>query len=608
MNTNTASLPKLDIPDALDVSTATQYLQPTDLEPATRSTVATSLAELENLNVWFTDVHGERKHVVHDLDLSIQPGECVAVIGESGSGKSVTARTLIGLTGDNAHIEANTARVLGHEIAALGDRQWKNIRGKDVGFILQDALVSLDPLRTVGAEIGESLRAHGAPRAGLQEKVEELLAEVGIPESQLRAQQRSDQLSGGLRQRALIASAIANHPPLVVADEPTTALDVTVQAEVLDVLAERQRNGTAILLISHDFSVVSRLADRVLVMQGGYIVESGTAEQILNNPQHAYTRQLLDALPSGHTRGEYLTSQGRNRAEARTNNAPNQQSDSVTVDDSASSGPPILSARELTKSYRGPDGRHRTVVEDVSFDLYPGQTLGIVGESGSGKSTAASIALGFITPDSGSVQLDGQPWSELYDKGRRARRRQVTAVYQDPLSSFDPRWTAERILIDALDQSPKPGLLSSSRTRQAHRNYLHEQATYWAQIVGLDEQHLVKHPLQLSGGQRQRLSIARALAPGPKVVVLDEAVSALDVSVQAQVLDLLTDLRRNLNTAFLFISHDLGVIHHMSDQILVMKDGHVVEYGEAERVFSAPEHSYTKTLLDSVRALSAQSV
>lgn len=611
MNTNTAALPTLDIPDTLDNSTTTaQYLQATNsataLKTATHSDVVAPLAELENLNVWFTDEHGARKHVVHNLDLSIQPGECVAIIGESGSGKSVTARTLIGLTGDNAHIEANTARVLGHEIAELRDRQWKNIRGKEVGFILQDALVSLDPLRTVGAEIGESLRAHGAPRAGLQEKVEKLLAEVGVPEPQLRAQQRPDQLSGGLRQRALIASAIANHPSLLVADEPTTALDVTVQAEVLDVLAERQRNGTAILLISHDFSVVSRLADRVLVMQGGYIVESGTAEQILNTPQHVYTRQLLDALPSGHTRGAYLTSQGRQRAEARRTYAAGQQPETQSEEHTELIGQPVLSARGLTKSYRGPDGRRRTVVENVSFDLQPGQTLGIVGESGSGKSTTASMALGFIAPDSGGVLLDGQPWSELNDKSRRAHRRQVTAVYQDPLSSFDPRWSAERIMIDALDQNNKPGIFSSNTTRRAHQNHLREQAAYWAQIVGLDPQHLVKHPLQLSGGQRQRLSIARALAPEPKVVVLDEAVSALDVSVQAQVLDLLTDLRQTLNTAFLFISHDLGVIHHMSDQILVMKDGHAVEYGDAERVFSTPEHQYTKTLLDSVRVLSAQ--
>lgn len=613
MKTNTATIPVLDEPTELDStsddSLGLRTLDQADVKKDAHTGIpardAEPLAELKALNVWFDDSQGERRHVVHNLDLSIRPGECVAIIGESGSGKSVTARTLIGLTGDNAHIEADQARVLGHDIAGLKDRHWKGIRGRHVGFILQDALVSLDPLRTVGAEIGESLLAHGAAYKAIPRKVQELLNEVGIPEPQLRADQRPDELSGGLRQRALIASAIANSPSLVIADEPTTALDVTVQAEVLDVLAERQRNGTAILLISHDFSVVSRLADRILVMQGGYIVESGEVEQILNEPQHPYTRQLLDALPSGHTRGSYLTVEARQRAIDRQSQGTERAKDEATTYDGGALAQPILSARNLTKTYRGPDGRHRAVVNDVSFDVYAGQTLGIVGESGSGKSTAASIALGFIKPDSGRVLLDGAPWSELSDHERRIRRRDVTVVYQDPLSSFDPRWSAERILTDALDQGTRPGLFASRATRQQYQQQLREQAAYWAQIVGLDAQHLAKHPLQLSGGQRQRLAIARALAPKPKVVILDEAVSALDVSVQAQVLDLLTELRQTVNTAFLFISHDLGVIHHMSDQILVMKEGHAVEYGEADQLFNAPEHPYTQTLLQSVRAISA---
>lgn len=613
MKTNTATTPVLDTPaeldsasiDSLDHRTLDHTETKTNFDSVSGSLGDEPLAELKDLNVWFDDTHGSRRQVVHNLDLSIYPGECVAIIGESGSGKSVTARTLIGLTGDNAYIEADEARVLGHEIAGLKDRQWKNIRGKQVGFILQDALVSLDPLRTVGAEIGESLRAHGMSRSDIPQKVQELLSEVGIPEPQLRANQRPDELSGGLRQRALIASAIANNPSLVVADEPTTALDVTVQAEVLDVLAQRQSNGTAILLISHDFSVVTRLADRILVMQGGHIVESGDVAQILQNPQHPYTQQLLDALPSGHTRGSYLTSDARQRAAERQNHVAGGQQDEPSAPHNDASAQPVLSARGLTKTYRGPDGRHRAVVNDVSFDVYAGQTLGIVGESGSGKSTAASIALGFIQPDSGTVLLEGQPWSELNDRDRRTRRRDVTVVYQDPLSSFDPRWTAERILTDALDQDNRPGLLASRSTRQRHLQQLREEAAYWAEIVGLDPQHLAKHPLRLSGGQRQRLAIARALAPKPKVVILDEAVSALDVSVQAQVLDLLTELRHTVNTAFLFISHDLGVIHHMSDQILVMKDGRAVEYGEADRLFNIPEHPYTQTLLESVRAISA---
>lgn len=570
---------------------------PARTEPATVPTAAaTSLVTLEDLNVWFTDPAGVAHHVVHDLSLEINTGECVAVIGESGSGKSVTARTLIGLTGSNAHIQATRATVGGRDIQQTTDAQWRRIRGTKIGFILQDALVSLDPLRTIGAEIGESLRLHGVTKASQRrDRVIELLEAVGVPEPELRARQRSGELSGGLRQRALIASAIANDPPLLVADEPTTALDVTVQAQVLDLLAQRKAAGSAILLISHDFSVVGRLADRVLVMQGGHIVEQGTAERVLNSPRHEYTRQLLDAVPSGTTKGEYLTSAKRTQALEAPKPSP------VRVTESED-GPPVLQARGLTKSFRGPDGVTRTVVKDVSFEVRAGQTLGIVGESGSGKSTTASITLGFLQPDSGTVLLNGKPWSELGASGRRSRRREVTVVYQDPLSSFDPRWTAEQILTDALEPVTG-GVAFDARRRQ--RTQLRERAKELVRLVGLDPQHLSKHPLQLSGGQRQRLSIARALAPEPDVVVLDEAVSALDVSVQAQVLDLLTELQETLGTTYVFISHDLGVIHHMSDHILVMKDGEAVEYGDAEQIFHSPAHPYTQELLSSLQMLTA---
>ncbi|MGJ9424900.1 dipeptide ABC transporter ATP-binding protein [Nesterenkonia halotolerans] len=560
------------------------------------TTAATSLVTLEDLNVWFTDAAGAAHHVVHDLSLEINPGECVAVIGESGSGKSVTARTLIGLTGSNSHIQATRATVGGRDIQQTTDAQWRRIRGTKIGFILQDALVSLDPLRTIGAEIGESLRLHGVIKASQRrDRVIELLEAVGVPDPEMRARQRSGELSGGLRQRALIASAIANDPPLLVADEPTTALDVTVQAQVLDLLAQRKAAGSAILLISHDFSVVGRLADRVLVMQGGHIVEQGTAERVLNSPRHEYTRQLLDAVPSGTTKGEYLTSAKRTEAREASKTAPVR----VTEPEDA---PPVLQAAGLTKSFRGPDGVTRTVVKDVSFEVRAGQTLGIVGESGSGKSTTASVALGFLQPDSGTVLLNGKPWSELGVSGRRGRRREVTVVYQDPLSSFDPRWTAEQILTDALEPA-SGGIAFGARRRQ--RTQLRERAEELVRLVGLDPQHLSKHPLQLSGGQRQRLSIARALAPEPDVVVLDEAVSALDVSVQAQVLDLLTELQERLGTTYVFISHDLGVIHHMSDHILVMKDGEGVEYGDAAQIFHSPVHPYTQELLSSLQMLTA---
>lgn len=566
-------------------------------EPGTDPSAAiASLVELEDLNVWFTDAAGTAHHVVHDLSLNINPGECVAVIGESGSGKSVTARTLIGLTGSNSHIQATRATVGGREIQQTSDAQWRRIRGAQVGFILQDALVSLDPLRTIGAEIGESLRLHGVTQASRRrERVIELLASVGVPEPELRARQRSGELSGGLRQRALIASAIANDPPLLVADEPTTALDVTVQAQVLDLLAQRKAAGTALLLISHDFSVVGRLADRVLVMQGGHIVEQGTAQDVLNHPQHEYTRQLLEAVPSGTTKGEYLT------AAKRAQTLDTEQPSPVPIEATADA-PAVLRARGLTKSFRGRDGVSRTVVRDVSFEVRAGQTLGIVGESGSGKSTTASMALGFLQPDSGTVLLNGKPWSELGVSGRRSRRREVTVVYQDPLSSFDPRWSAEQIITDALEPASE-GIAFGARRRQ--RAQLRERAEELVRLVGLDPQHLSKHPLQLSGGQRQRLSIARALAPEPDVVVLDEAVSALDVSVQAQVLDLLTELQERLGTTYVFISHDLGVIHHMSDHILVMKDGEAVESGNAEQIFHAPAHPYTQELLSSLQKLTA---
>lgn len=571
-------------------ATTTLTLDPARLDPAAYDHPA-PLARVEHLDVSFTDRRGHTRQVVFDVSLQVAPGECLAVIGESGSGKSVSARTLIGLTGRGSRVQAERLEVHGRDVSGLTDRQWRHIRGVDVGFILQDALVALDPLRTVGQEIAESLRLHGVrDPAERHRRVIELLEQVGVPEPELRAGQRPDQLSGGLRQRALIASAIALDPPLVVADEPTTALDVTVQAQVLDLLAQRKAQGTGVILISHDFSVVGRLADRVAVMQGGRIVEEGPTEQILSHPRHEYTRRLLDALPSGATKGTYLTPEARLRAIERAEQVTEPAS-GIPADPTPSE--PVLQARNLTRSFRGPDGVDRTVVRDVSFEVLPGQTVGIVGESGSGKSTTAALALGLLAPDSGVVTFAGQPWSELTVQQRRPRRRRMTVVYQDPLSSFDPRWNGERILTDALDR----------RGRSARE--LRLRAAELAELVGLHPDHLAKNPLQLSGGQRQRLAIARALVPEPDLVVLDEAVSALDVSVQAQVLDLLTELQERLGTAYLFISHDLGVIRHMSDRILVMKDGQAVEQGEAEQVFTAPQHPYTRSLLASLEVLAA---
>jgi peptide/nickel transport system ATP-binding protein len=522
--------------------------------------------------------------VVSGISFHVAPGECLGIVGESGSGKSVTARTLVGLAGRTSHTSADRFTLNGENILGISDRKWRSIRGKEIGFILQDALVSLDPLRPVGKEIAEALRLHHwGTRSQRYERVIELLRQVGVPEPEVRARQRPFELSGGLRQRALIASAIALDPRLVIADEPTTALDVTVQAQVLDLLEQIKQRGDALILISHDLAVVSRLADRVAVMNAGVIVEQGPTSRVLHRPRHAYTRALLAAIPSSHPRGTRLLVAERDAtpvAKAR----PTQVA--------LARGERILSAEHLTKRYRGPDGATRTVVNDVSLHLDAGETLGIVGESGSGKTTTARLILALTDPDEGQVLLRGEAWSALPERERRSRRRQISVIYQDPLSSFDPRWSVERVVNDALSLEEYPN--ATSRRRRTHE-LLGE--------VGLGREHFDRRPLQLSGGQRQRVAIARALAPEPAVVVCDEPVSALDVSIQAQVLDLLCDLQDQLGVSYLFISHDLGVVQHLSDRVLVMKDGVVVEQGAASSVFEHPQHDYTRQLLRALPTL-----
>ncbi|WP_327001881.1 ABC transporter ATP-binding protein [Dactylosporangium sp. NBC_01737] len=540
---------------------------------------ATDLLRVENLRVSFGAAE-----VVAGISFTARPGQCLAIVGESGSGKSVTARTLVGLTGPGARVTADRIDLAGADLLHTTERAWRGLRGRQIGFVLQDALVSLDQLRRVGDEVAEPLRLHRwGNRAERATKAVELLASVGVPEPEVRARQRPYELSGGLRQRALIASAIALDPPLLIADEPTTALDVTVQAQVLDLLAASKERGTSIILISHDLSVVARLADEVAVMRDGLIVEHGPAAQVLHDPRHEYTRMLLAAIPSEHTRGSRLSVSAASTSGRRARRPVDR-------------GRPVLEARHLTKVFRGPDKVDRTVVDDVSFELFGGETLGIVGESGSGKTTTARIALAILEATAGEVLLRGEPWSALSTDRRRPLRKQVGVVYQDPLSSFDPRWSVGRILTDALTTGVRP---PSSRAEGR------ERAVRLLEQVGLTESHLTASPLRLSGGQRQRVAIARALAPEPSVIVCDEPVSALDVSIQAQVLDLLTDLQDDLGVSYLFISHDLGVIHHVSDRILVMKDGRVVEHGTATEVFERPRHPYTQQLLTAVPRLGA---
>ena len=530
---------------------------------------------VEGLSIRFGD-----HSVVRDLSFTLVPGKTLALVGESGSGKSVTARSLIGLAGAGAQISARTLRYGEHDLLTLSERQWRRLRGQSIGFVLQDALVSLDPLRPVGKEILEVLTTHRwGTAASRPQRVQALLERVGVPEPALRARQRPDQLSGGLRQRALIASALALDPSLVIADEPTTALDATVQAQILEVLQAIKARGDSLLIISHDLAVVAQLADEVLVLRHGEVVEQGPIDQVLRNPSHPYTQALLDAVPGEHERGTRLSPGRGDAAQAR-----------------ASQGELLLQAQGLGKRYTGPDRQVRQVVNDVSFELRAGQTLGIVGESGSGKTTAARIALGLLTPDAGTVTFAGQPWNgsaqaPVSESQRRLRRRDISVIYQDPLSSFDPRWNVGQILADALDVA---GIAPQEQAARVSR--LLDQVRLPAALAS-------RRPLQLSGGQRQRVAIARAIASNPKVIVCDEPVSALDVSVQAQVLDLLADLQAELGVAYLFISHDLGVIRHVSDHVLVMRHGRVVESGSVEQVFDHPRHAYTRRLLAAVPRL-----
>jgi peptide/nickel transport system ATP-binding protein len=530
-----------------------------------------ALLDVENLSVFFG-----ASTVVRDLSFSVARGECIAIVGESGSGKSVTARSLLGLVGRGSRVTASTLRLAGRDLSAASDRDWRSIRGSQVGLVLQDALVSLDPLRPIGREIGDVLRLHSPlSAADARTRVLELLAGVGMPDPERALSQRSGELSGGLRQRALIASALALDPPLLVADEPTTALDVTIQARILDLLADVKSRGTGILLISHDLAVVSAIADRVLVMKDGGIVESGPTSRLLAEPREEYTRRLIAAVPTDKPRRTTLVPGTRPIRSERA------EPDAAT--------PPVLDARGLTKTYPAPAGRFRAV-DDVSLTIRRGETLGLVGESGSGKTTVARLVLALTTPDDGDVLLDGAPFSALRERDRRPLRPKIGAIYQDSLSSFDPRLTVGRILADANALAPAQDRSSVGELLAA---------------VGLHAAVAGSRPLHLSGGQRQRVSIARALAARPELIVCDEPVSALDVTIQAQVLDLLDRLQAERGLSYLFISHDLGVIRHMSDRIAVMKDGRIVETGDAASVFDDPQHPYTARLVADAPRLAA---
>ena len=528
------------------------------------------------------DVRGLRvafggKDVVRGINFSIARGEKLALVGESGSGKTVTALSLLRLA-MNAHCSGSA--IFSHgaapvDLLSIPERALQAIRGQDIAMIFQEPMTALNPLFTVGEQIAEVLQLkQGLDRAASAAAAVDLLASTGIPEARRRAGAYPHQLSGGQRQRAMIAMALACKPALLLADEPTTALDVTVRGQILDLLADLQRShGMAVLMITHDLNLVRRFADRVAVMEAGDIVEQGSVAEVFARPRHAYTRRLIDSRPV------------RNVVDAATS--------------AAAAGASLLQASHLRVSYPtrlpGIQGWFRkgsfVAVKDASLALVAGQTLGVIGESGSGKSTLALAALG-LQPFTGELQVDGQSWGRD-GPADKALRRTMQVVFQDPFSSLSPRMTVEEIVGEGL-RVHAPAMGAAERQQQVLAALAE---------VGLAENQypnlLGRYPHEFSGGQRQRLAIARALIVQPRLLVLDEPTSALDVTIQKQVLDLLQRLQRERGLSYLLITHDVDVIRAMAHQVIVLKDGDIVEAGPLEQVLDHPVHPYTRTLVQS---------
>ena len=534
---------------------------------------------IRNLSVSFRS-GGDLVPAVKNVSIDVAAGETVAVVGESGSGKSTTAAAINRLLADNGVIVGGEVHFEGRNLTALSENEMITLRGAGIGLVPQDPMSNLNPLMRVGAQISEALEVHGyAHGAAADARVVELLDMVGIPDAAQRARQYPHEFSGGMRQRVLIAMGLACKPRLLIADEPTSALDVTVQRRILDQLDDlTDKMGTAVFLITHDLALAAERADRIVVMFRGEIVEEGPAERLLANPQHPYTQQLLAAAPS-------LASLRSPRV-ASVTSAPDGVADPARAS--------LVDVRDLRKEFtlRSPklgEPTTFTAVDGVSFSIPRGETVSIVGESGSGKSTTANLVLGLEDITSGTIAFDG---TDLAGLGRRqmfAFRRRVQPVFQNPYASLDPRYTVEQSISEPLTVH-KIGNAAARRVRVAE---LLEQ-------VALPTTMSQRLPHELSGGQRQRVAIARALALSPELVVLDEAVSALDVLVQAQILELLADLQTELGLSYLFISHDLAVVRMISDHVHVMHKGRIVESGTPEQIFDNPRDEYTQELLAAI--------
>ncbi|WP_040807602.1 dipeptide ABC transporter ATP-binding protein [Nocardia concava] len=528
-----------------------------------------SLLEISDLRVDFGAMTA-----VDGVDLTIATGERVAVVGASGSGKSSLAHAIIGLLPGAGRVRSGSIRWRGTDLTRADEKHLRGIRGKDIGLVPQDPMSNLNPVSRVGRQVAETLEAHGlySGRAATDRAIE-LLGEAGLPDPARQARQYPHELSGGMRQRALIAIGLSCRPGLLIADEPTSALDVTVQRRILDHLDELTKElGTALLLVTHDLALAAERADRVLVMSDGRIVESGPARDVLTDPREDYTRRLVAAAPA--------------------QSAP-------LVEDTAADpeGPPVLVVSNLSKTFRARGRRQPApAVDDVSFTISRGRTTAIVGESGSGKTTTARMILGLLPATSGRVRLDGEEIVTLRGARLRAARRAMQPVFQNPYSSLDPMWTVERLIAE-----PLRAFATGDRTvRRARVAELLDQVALPAALAH-------RYPHELSGGQRQRVAIARALAVNPRLMICDEPVSALDVLIQNQILTLLADLQSRLNLSYLFITHDLAVVRALAHDVVVMREGRIVEQGPTTRILTTPAAAYTRDLLASIPGARAES-
>ncbi|MFG3685005.1 dipeptide ABC transporter ATP-binding protein [Micromonospora sp. NPDC047740] len=537
-----------------------------------------SLLEVRGLTVSYR-THNQVHRAVNGISLTVEPGQVLAIVGESGSGKSTTAHAIIGLLPANGSVDTGQILLNGTDIAGWSSKRLESVRGAQVGLIPQDPTSSLNPVKTIGAQVGEVLRIHRhGDRRTISRRVVELLTRVGLPDPELRARQYPHELSGGMRQRVLIAIAVARQPQLIIADEPTSALDVTVQRRILDLIDDlRAEFGTALLLVTHDLGVAAERSNRLVVMRGGRIEEQGETRAVLAHPEAEYTRQLLRDAPS-------LTPRPF-RSPARAADAGSSTATSYAI-----------IVRDLVKEFQIGRTPFRAV-DGVSFEVQRGSTHALVGESGSGKTTTARMVARFATPTSGSVTIDGTDVARPRGEELRQLRRRVQLVYQNPAGSLDPRQSIEDIVAE-----PLRNFRLTDRAGRGRR------VRDLIDRVALPQTVLDRKPRELSGGQRQRVAIARALAVDPQVLVLDEAVSALDVTVQAQILDLLDGLQRELGLTYLFISHDLSVVRQVSDTVSVMRKGHIVETGTTQQVFQTPRHDYTRELLAAVPGIVADLV